>query len=161
MRKIGIVFIVILFLSACKRDEKLNELKNYVNKTKQTAEQEEFKKTQVKFELPAPVTYEKTLPFAAQEANQPVDEKIAVANPLQAYSLQSYLFLGTLSMNGQILAYVLTPGNSIIELKKGDVISDQYGRIINIARDKIEILIETTNKGKQPSQRIVQMRLKE
>jgi Tfp pilus assembly protein PilP len=156
---IAILFMIAFSLTGCGRQEKLAEVKAYIANLKQEVANEQVKKTPVTIQLPTPVTYQGNVSVPLGE-NGSENENLEPLNPLEAYPLQSYKFLGTLSMEGKIWAYVLTPGNKVFRLKKEDILSDQYGKVINIEPGRLQVMIQTTT-GKQPTQWTVTMRLRD
>jgi Tfp pilus assembly protein PilP len=159
MRHGFILLVLVLSLFGCSKQEKLNELKIYVASLKQAAAKTKAQKIETGFQLPKPVVYEGSLP--SEEANQFINKSAIITNPLQAYPLQSYQFVGTLSRGKQIWAYVIAPGNLVFQIKKGDVLSDQYGRIIDIAPNRLQILMKGETNGNHPVERVITMQLRE
>lgn len=160
-KKYIILFILSIFLLSCERHEKLSKLKTYIAEVKQTVNQNKNNSGNLTIRLPTPVIYQDSVPLTNQETGPLLNANAVVMNPLQAYSLQSYQFLGTLSIGQHIWAYVLVPGNNVYQLKKEDILGNQGGKVIGISRDKLEILIQTNHAGKQAVQRIITLRLKE
>lgn len=111
-------------------------------------------------QLPSPVTYQKSVPVSMKEEILSERQKMLLLNPLEAYPLQSYKFLGTLSMRDHVWAYVQAPDNNVYRLKEEDTLSDQSVRVIHIEPGQMQVLVQTSHQGKQIKQ-IITMKLED
>jgi len=144
-----------LCLSGCGSDQDERELRGYINQLKTQSALKEVKTKAVVWQLPKAVTY-------GPDPNQ-AENRIATkgtSNPLQVYPLASLHFVGTLTENNQVSAYVMTPDNMIYLVRVGDIIGEDYGKIVKIDSDHIEISEKIMN-GNQPAERKVKMELKD
>lgn len=139
LRTLICILIATSLITACGKDERMQELQKYVAQLKQTVEDKSKSQPPTVFSLPKPVTYGNAVANTAESV---------VANskntPLQRYPIRSLQFVGTISNNHKIAAYIMTPDNMIYQAKVGDVIGDSYGKITKIETDHIEILEQNT-----------------
>lgn len=145
-----------LFLSGCGSNQEERELRGYINQLKTQAAIKEVKSKTVVWQLPKAVTYG---PDKSQTDSRTMATK-GTSNPLQVYPVTSLQFVGILTENNQISAYVMTPDNMLYLVKVGDIIGEEYGKIVKIDSDHIEISEKVMN-GNQPAERKVKMELKD
>jgi Tfp pilus assembly protein PilP len=157
-----IYFIILactLFLSACSDDARKRQLHRYIAQLKQmTAQKQNSNKTTI-IQLPKPTIYQPG--DNSGNANRNNFDKGLVTNPLQTYSLKALQFVGTLTQDNRISAYVMTPDNMIYLVKDGDVIGDSYGKILKIDSEHIEILEKSTAADNKIVEHVVTMELKD
>ena len=146
-----------LLLAGCEQssDKATIDLQSYVEKLKQNYIPiiKPHPKTSIQ-DLPA-VTYQASNlrePFSSPSNELSGDQP---SKPLQSYPLSSLRFVGTLSKNQIIYAYVMTPDDMIYQIKEGDIIGDHDGRVTHIYHDRINILEQDKDNTEEITQRIV------
>lgn len=155
-----LVLMATLVLFACDDGRHLKDLRTYINTLKKSAAQKHQTNPPLNIETPAPAVY--------QEDNQrsPFDEETAVAQsnatyPLQGYPLNMLRLKGTLVQDNEIWAFIMTPDDNLYRAKIGDTIGNQYGKIVNIFSDRLEVEEPIAKRGKHSMQRIVTLQLKD
>lgn len=155
-----ILMSLIFCLIGCNRDAHFEDLQQYVQRIKQAANDQQKKVAIAPLTFPKPVRYQgtgKRIPFTGHEIAQ---FKPNVANPLQAYAVTMLRFVGTVTKGDSIYAYIVTPNNTVFEVKQGDSIGDRNGRIIEILPDRINIREGASSPGKPTMQSIVTLELR-
>ena len=116
-----------------------SDLTAYIATTKQQvlAEHKEIKQTIP--QLPKPVTYKR-----AVTSNTP---NPVLGDPLKSYPVSSYVFTGTLTQDNVTSAYLMGPDKMIYQVKVGDQVGDQGGKVTLIAQDHLDIT-ETSSDNK-------------
>jgi Tfp pilus assembly protein PilP len=153
---VGIFVIAIVCLNACSSGDKFHSLRAKLAKIKLAREKSSHKYSLVEVRIPTPVTYGYD---ATQMGNKAAVNKLGA--PLQAVPLSQLKFIGTITEDNELLAYIATPDGNTYSVKKGDMIGDQYGRIVNIDSTKIEVTEKELAKGNKVVEKIVVMQLKE
>jgi Tfp pilus assembly protein PilP len=146
----------VFFLPGCREQSRQQEIEAYVARLKLDAEEKVKVEANPVWQLPKPVIY--------QAGNGPADKNPDAANssnPLLLYPIKSLQFVGTLTQNNMISAYIMTPDNMIYLVKVGDVIGDNYAKIVKIDSDHIEISEADDRTGNQSGTKIVTMELKD
>jgi Tfp pilus assembly protein PilP len=156
MKNISLLQIIFLclLLTGCGTDERERELQGYINQLKITAEQKEVISKPQHWALPKPVVYN---PHGYLGKSQTA--KITT-NPLQSYPLKNLQFVGILKQNNKISGYVMTPDGMLYLVNEGDVIGEDYGKIVKVDTDHIEV-IEKTMAGSQSVEKKVELMLKD
>ncbi len=154
MTKMNIHFILMILplamlLSACGENRQLKELKNYVAQVKKIASFNKKKDSMSQFQLPKPVHYGASESESLAMKNKTPNGN---ANPLQAYPLKSYRFIGVITENNTTWAYIMTPDNMIYIAKEGDILGSSYGKIIKIDTNQIEVLEKSVDTGNVSSE---------
>jgi Tfp pilus assembly protein PilP len=144
-----------MILLACGDQKQLSDLKNYVANLKEKVPLAQKKQTTAQYQLPEPAKYGHGSSTVKEEEGSASLGK-ASTNPLQAYPLKSYQFLGIVTQNQQTWAYLMTPDSMVYQVKEGDVIGDIYGKIIKIDSSHIEVLEKQAGK-----QQVITLQLKE
>lgn len=146
----------ILLLSGCGQNERERALQGYINQLKAASSQKEVKIKPAVWQLPTPVTYK---PDGYSNSDSRTHTK-DITNPLQAYPIRNLQFVGVLTQGSQTSAYVMTPDSMIYLVKVGDIIGEEYGKIVKINSDRIEVA-ETAMKGNHSSEQMIVMQLKD
>jgi Tfp pilus assembly protein PilP len=154
-----ILTLVSVFLSGCGEDRRQRELRGYIANLKTTTANKAVESKVSQWQLPIPLTYH---PGGSYSGGAPTPNAKNLSNPLQSYPVSELQFVGILTQNNQqFSAYIMTPDSMIYLVKVGDVIGEEYGKIIKIDSDHIE-LVEKVAVGNQPNQeRIVTMELRD
>ncbi len=80
-------------------------------------------------------------------------------HPLEMYSLDNLSMRGTLLLDDALWALVQVPGGEIHRVKAGDYLGLNYGKILKISRQKIELLEIASDKDGCWQERITQITL--
>jgi len=148
----GCILIGLLFLSGCGADSRQQALQKYIVELKRSALTKKMKVKVTTWQLPTPVIYN---PNGYTGSNtDAANAKKNNSNPLQSYPVKSLQFVGILTQDKQVSAYLMTPDGMIYLVKVGDVIGEEYGKIVKIDLDHIEIALTR-------EKRIVTMELKD
>lgn len=155
---LGLIFLFI-FLSACGRQDtrqlqqSLDELKKKIDISSQNTN---------KISIPQPLvaTYKKTLRSPFEESTFSTSQTVST-NPLNAFSLDNLRLVGTIDEGNRMRGVIMTPDKKIYQVEIGDVIGNQYGKIVKIYRNGIDINEPTSTDKKHLTQRIVSLPLKE
>ncbi|HHF7365046.1 TPA: pilus assembly protein PilP [Legionella bozemanae] len=87
-----------------------------------------------------PITQKKEeVDINAPDKNRPKE-------PLEAYPLDALKFVGTLRQGNEIWALIKLPSSDITHVGIGNYMGQNYGRVVSIKNDAIQ-LIETTQKA--------------
>ncbi len=149
-------------LNACNRNGGPKELEKYVASLKQTMMAEKKKMNSPTMSMPEPVAYKAEGFRSPFEVLQTTPKKIAAAgSPLQAYPLSMLQFVGTVSQNHIIFAFIMTPDKMIYQAREGDVIGDRNGKVISILPNRLNVMEEDNQQGQSPIQRVVTLELKD
>lgn len=81
-------------------------------------------------------------------------------SPLYAYPLNMMRFIGTISKDNQLHAYIWLPDNKVYQLKIGDNMGNHYGKIDAIFPDHIDVIERYFVAGKGDVQQKVILELK-
>lgn len=114
------------------------------------------------FPMPKPITYTSaSLRSPFEESSTSVAIVGNPDSPLTGYMVSSLRFVGTITEGKKKWGIILTPTDKTYKVTIGDTIGNQNGKIVQIYRDRIEV-IERINDGKAPpAQRLVTLQLKE
>ena len=114
---------------------------------------------------PLPVTYQKAAtrsPFEdINTVSATADNAPSQTNPLNRYPLNLLRFVGIITENEQIRAYLITPDDKLYSIGIGDIIGDHNGKVGKITPSEMEVVEQFTEGGKPATQRIVTLQLKE
>lgn len=117
--------------------------------------------------------YQMHLPFAvsyhADKFRDPFKDNSETVGSKQAnylselmnYPISMLKFVGTLSIDGSLAAFILAPDNKIYQVKEGEMVGDRKGQVLHIYSDRIEIIEKDPDSGNATTQRLVTMQLKE
>ena len=67
--------------------------------------------------------------------------------------------VGTVTKGKNYVAYIVTPDNLIYQVKEGDIIGDQHGKVVKIESSKMKIVEEDMANGEKSMQRMVTLQL--
>ena len=155
----SLIAVLGIGLSSCEDDQRLAALKTYVSTLKQRVHQQDPKAKIKAYQLPKPVTF----PFG-EGANEKLLDNADFnqnADPLVAYPLKSYKFVGTLSQGDKMTAFVLAPNHMTYQIKEGDLFGNQAGSVKKIYNDHIEIAEKDSTVSKLGGEKIVIIKLKD
>ena len=79
--------------------------------------------------------------------------------PLEMYSLDNLTMRGTLFINDQLWALVQVSGGEIHKVKPGDHLGLNYGKVLKISENKIELLELASDKNGCWQERVTQITL--
>lgn len=154
--------LLVFLLAGCGKSNPYVDLQQYMDQVKgrQAGMINDLHKLDVK--LPTPVVYDGNMrrsPFEIEQVAGPA--KLAITNPLQAYSLSMLRLLGTVTENGVTIAYVTTPDNMVYRVQVGDIIGDHYGKVINIQTGIVNVMELDSDKSNEGLQRVVSLKLRD
>lgn len=165
MRKSNLItaalVITCTFLSGCGSQDHFEDLSDYMTKLKDTRMIKKIPVKNLEITIPTPASYEAASlrePFSliSSEENNPTSK---ASEPLLKYAVTMLRFVGTLIDDGKTTAFVLTPDNMMYQVRVGDVIGDQYGKILAIS--ETEMKIEQLNTDDTTGSNIVTLQLKD
>lgn len=162
---IGFIFFSIaVTLTGCSGSDRNSDLKKYLLDLKDKVvknKKEDLLQTLV---FPAPVVYQaKTMrtPFQLTTGVTAAGSNVVSEQPLEAYPLNALRFLGTIQQGNDMLAVMQTPDGIVYQVKIGDIIGKQYGKIVNISPDRLEVMEKASPGSADTAGRIVTIQLKE
>lgn len=159
------LFLILLsgaLLFGCDRNNRLADLHRYMNNVKKSDSVTKIASLPpITPSFTQPVTYKANAIRAPFQLNiEPNNQRVAGSGPLQSFPLTALKFVGTAAEGNMVTAYILTPNNMIFQVKKGDVIGEHYGKIINILPSTITV--EENKAGdKGKGSKIVELQLKD
>lgn len=156
-----LVIMLTLPLSACDGDSRYKDLQEYIKHLKEADSAKKNVNVLANLKLPVPVTYQ------ASNMRSPFEETMTTStikkgsSPLQSYPLTMLRFVGTVTRSNVVFAFILAPDNMVYEVKQGDIIGDNYGKVISINMDKMNIMEQSSENGKKEVQRVITLQPKE
>lgn len=156
-----ILMCLSLLLLGCDRKEIFPDLEAFILKVEKNSAVSNKKTANVLPQLKA-VTYQKDssrTPF--EDAVVSRSQTTVNRNPLNMYPLNLLRFLGTVTEGGLALAYIMTPDSKVYQVKIGDSVGDQGGKIVEINTTRLEVVEQPMEEGKQGVKRIVTLQLKD
>jgi len=135
-----IVSASIWLLSSCGNNKQMKDLQAYISKLKQATPVSQTVSASRMPSMPVAIKYSGNswrAPFSGTGA-VPSQAK-SISNPLQGFPLTMLRFIGTLSQDKGIFAYVLAPDNRIYQVQMGDFIGDHHERVAHIYPDRLEV----------------------
>ena len=82
-------------------------------------------------------------------------------NPMQAYPVNKYQFVGVVDEQDHLSAYLLAPDGQIYQVNEGDVIGDNYGKISKIDTDHLTVVETGKDQNNKVAQQSITLELKE
>ena len=152
-----------LFLCACDSNRNLQDLHDDIGKLKAVASGGKKKESAPTIKPPTVAVYQAEglrIPFQFSSGLEG-KKGFKKSHPLQSYPLNMLRFVGILSQDRQVYAFILAPDNIVYQVKLGDKIGDRDGKIVNMYPDHLTILEQQTEEGKPVSQRIATLQLKD
>lgn len=159
--KQGFCFIIlsVCLLTACNRPRQYQDLQNYIDQLKQ--------QFSVKQKPPSskPIYQVVKLEYKKNSERSPFDELVIVqssvsSNPLTGYAINVLRFVGTITENDKIWAYIMTPDNKIYRIAIGDKIGVD-GVVTRIDAKQVDITEQTVTDEAQDTPRVITLQLKE
>lgn len=148
-----------LLLFACGDEKHLQKLHNYIVTLKEKVASQKTV-TAINVQFPKPFIYKAESlrePFKGTEA---IKGDIIV-NPLRAYPINMLRFVGTLSKDDRLFAYILAPDNKLYQVTVGERIGDRNGKVSAILPNRLEVIEQDFDSGKSLGQRKVILQLKD
>lgn len=143
----GILILLSLLLIACGPSED-SELRHYMNeiKSRRSKPIEPIPQFEPPVEFSYPEVEKRRSPFkpiVPDTADTLPDQLAPTLNrpkqPLEAFALDSLKFVGVLKEKSTIWGLISQPEGSIARVKRGDYMGKNYGQVIRIKDDVIEI----------------------
>jgi Tfp pilus assembly protein PilP len=161
-RLIFTLLIITILLFACGRKEKFKDLYDYVDKLTQDSVVKKQQNASDTLPQSNQSSYHKESSRTPFEEIDAMKGQANISNdPLSAYSLTLLRFIGTVSQNDNVSAYIMTPDNKVYLVKIGDTIGDHNGKITKISPNELQVVEQSLEDGKAGAQRIVTLQLKE
>jgi len=151
---------MLLLLSACKDKQDLQDLKKYVAHIRETLTIDSKNSKSLELQLPQAVTYQSAA-FAQADNNDENASNQKIVNPLLAYPIKSFQFTGVMTQGEITWAYLVAPNNNIYQVKEGDTLGNNYGKIVKINPNRVEVKEKGLDNKKKPVERIVILQLKD
>lgn len=76
--------------------------------------------------------------IASRNSGQAPDTQRSL-EPLEAFALSSLRLVGTLSMGGERVALIAAPDGSVVNVREGNYMGDNYGEITRITLDEVTL----------------------
>ncbi|EKD45541.1 MAG: hypothetical protein ACD_69C00244G0004 [uncultured bacterium] len=145
--RVYLVLACIFLLYGCSnnKEERFEDLHNYIANLKQTAATKLNKNAALITSSP-PIQYRAEIlrsPF--DPAETAAQKKDKILNPLQSYPLSMLRFVGILVYNGKVFAVVMAPDNKVYQVKKGDIIGDHGGIVASLQQNQLNIMEPNEN----------------
>ena len=152
--KIWLACIASLFIVSCSSDN-LSDIKDYVKKiearpagpVEPLPQIEQFPVVRYEVsQLRDP--FQSTLLLTKQSnPTHPLQDHLP--EPLEAFPLDSLKMVGTLQMHNQLYAIISDPKGTIYRIHKGSYIGTNYGKVIQISANRVEVaeVISDNNGG--------------
>lgn len=153
------VSLLAIGVSACQRSDQLASIKREMADLKKTSQHQAMVTAKSEFQLPQPVTYHRMV-SATDTESKSADQRMQLLQPLQAYSINNYQFIGTLTRHQQTVAYLKAPNDIVYQVKRGDILGTESGEITDITSGQLSVLVNDTSK-KPPRKRVITMQLRE
>lgn len=151
-------FICSLLLVACSSDN--DDLRQYINEVKhrKTREIEPIPTFSPLPTFKFPDNGDRRNPFKPiTQKKEQVDvnapDKNRRKEPLEAYPLDALKFVGTLRQGSELWALIKLPSSDITHVRIGNYIGQNYGRIVSIKNDSIQLIETTQTSGKWEKRR--------
>lgn len=151
-QKIGCILSFLLLLASCSENNE--DLKRYIDEVK-------HRKTRKLEPLPSfkplpafkfPDNGNRRSPFKPvtkiKEAQVNAPDKNRAKQPLEAFPLDALKFVGTLKKDNEVWALIKLPSSEIVPVHIGDYMGQNYGRIVSIRNDAIQLIETTQTMGK-------------
>ncbi|VEB34333.1 Tfp pilus assembly protein PilP [Legionella sainthelensi] len=151
-KRICCICFLSLLLVACTDDNE--DLVNYINEVKQrkTREIEPLPSFAPLPSFKFPDNGNRRSPFKPISQKKEVDvnapDKNRPKQPLEAFPLDALKFVGILKQDNEIWALIELPNKGVTPVRIGDYMGQNYGRIVSIKNDSIELIETTQSSGK-------------
>ncbi len=152
-------YMIFILLTGCQRVDELAGIKKEIAELKQTSRHQAMVTAQNELQLPKPVVYQHLVSLVDDQSKS-ADKQTQLLQPLQAYSLSSYQFIGTLTRHKQTFGYLKAPNDIVYQVKRGDLLGTEYGQITDITSGQLSVLVDDKTK-KPPKRQVITMQLRE
>lgn len=162
-----VVLILTMTLFACSDEQHLQDLHRYIASMKKAVTKHARKNILEDIHIPTPLQFQ-----AAEKLRDPFENEQAsygggaeMNNPLIAFPVKSFEFVGIITRNNKTWAIIKAPDNKIYQITINDRIGNHYGRIVQIYPDNIKVeeqlsTPETGASGQGTIKQIVTLQLK-
>lgn len=149
---------MIIGLFSCSNNQK--NLNKYISQLKTSINLKNHKQITpiLIFQPPIPISYSSHPERSPFSTETPLNK---VGSPLLVYPVSMLKFVGTLTKNGIIFAYVVAPDNKLYRVGIGDRMGDHEGVISRITSDRVDVIEKSTEAGENGAQRTVTLQLKD
>ena len=155
--------IIILFsLIGCSNHSEYKNIEQSIQELRKNIITQRKKIPPYQQHFPQGVTYKsQKLRDPFKQAAEVTDKKSTNLDASISYPINMLKFIGTLSKNNTVFAYILGPDNKIYQVKEGDPLGDHNGKILHIYPNRLEIGEQDSDNPNRNAQRIVTLQLKE
>lgn len=154
------IIMTILVVISCGRDYNQSQVMREINKMKKSIVPPKTDTNASVFVLQKYEADEAIKLKSPFESNQSMTNTVKSNKPLLNFPLDALRFVGTLSKDNKIQAYVLTPDNKIFMTSVGDIIGSQHAKVVQIDNQQIRILLQEIEPGKPMKQQIITLEIK-
>ena len=151
------ITIMLFSIIACKG--KYDDLQAYVQQL-QSAKAPPVTDEIEKMHLPTAIVYQSGNLRSPFMESASFTGRNAFHSPLFSYPLNMMRFIGTITKDDQLQAYIWMPDNKVYQFKIGDILGNHYGKINAIYPDHIEIIERYLVTGRGTVQQKVVLELK-
>ena len=155
-----ILLCLSLGISSCEKKIHLKDLRHFVESLRQSVNLAGTTENNTMPLDPPAVTYQANQlrePFLGTGSEK--SETRVAGKSIQSYPLNTIRFVGTVTKGKNYVAYIVTPDNLIYQVKEGDIIGDQHGKVVKIESSKMKIVEEDMANGEKSMQRMVTLQL--
>lgn len=153
-----------LVTTACGDNTRVKAVEASIESMKQTAQKTVRPVPEMNLQFPAATQYGSNSEVVKNEklkaAGANAVEGVPV-NPIQAYPVNKYQFVGVVDEQGHLSAYLLAPDGQMYQVKEGDVIGDNYGKISKIDTDHLTVVETGKDQSNKVAQQSITLELKE
>lgn len=153
-----IMTVSLILLSACGNDKNDQSVKTVIANAEVQAMKKQVK-TIEDIELPKPVFYQSKKSVSRVPKRQD-NGSIVPVNPLTAYPLREYKFVGVIVKDNQISAYLLSPDGTLYVANAGDEIGSELSKVVSIMPSELKISQTEYDEKNQPIEKTSSIYLK-
>lgn len=162
MKHVFLLTMVLLLLTACGKDDHLQEIQQYVEAVKGRPplpiEPIPPIQTIAKFTYPNSIQRNPFAPIINKVVSGQRPDDHRPKEPLEVFPLDSLRMVGTLYRDNQLWAIVTAPNDMVYRVKSGNYLGQNYGEITHITKEKIQV-VETILNGNTWEKRSVILNL--
>lgn len=143
-----LMFVVLTHLSACKNSS-MDDIRIYVQKVKSRPAQSIEPLPEIRQHAVVEyVVANLASPFVPPDPSKSIDRMKGLGispdfnrqkEPLESYSMDSLKMVGVMKIDGKLWAIISDPDGTIYRIKKGNYIGTNFGEVLHIDNDRIEV----------------------
>lgn len=155
------ILVISLSLFSCGRNNVKIQVENEIKQIKKSFLTPTVKQTNNEFVLKKYEANEAIKLRSPFETSQIAPPNQAKANkPLLLYPLNMLRFVGILTKNNKIEAYILIPDNRIFTTFLDDIIGSEGAKVIKIDKHEMQVLVQIREPGKPIKQEVITLGIK-